>query len=76
MSAKGLRIELVEVLHEGLIVVTVMHGRERMAWKKKGRPRNRNTQNLRGFPSIGRISMMSNARVGRLWGVKMVVHIE
>ena len=75
VSAVGLQLECVRVLHESLLVSVFIYGSEKMIRKEKDRPRIRAVQidNLRGLLSIRVMDIVPNAWIRELCKVTKVL---
>ena len=72
VNAKGLSIECNRVLHENMLVQTLLYGSEVTVWYPKYRSRVQAVQmdNLRSVLGVRRIDKMRNERIRELCGVE------
>lgn len=76
VNAKGMSVECARVLHESMLVPTLVYGSEVMVWKEKERSRIRAVQmdNLRGMLGIKRVDKIRNEKIKEVYGIKKGVN--
>ena len=72
VNVKGMSVECARILHESILVPTLVYGSETMVWKERDRRRVGAVQmdNLRGMLGIRRIDKVRNECIREVYGIE------